>query len=840
MTRLLVVDLVLKSSTQERGSTSQAKYNHCYPKMKKKHHHHHHSKEKIPTERETTTMEQTIASESSSSSKKRIIEKSSPPHKRKKKHKKTKHKSSTIELHPPRSPIMSLAPEISTDEDELEEHFETSNHSNNKPQHLRESKRTKNNKTTKKKKKNNDGNIKRLHVKKNQNDGKTQLQLQLEPPNEEENEGGEGGRRGDGGSDIETVTPGAFADGGGGDCGEAQFSIAIHDDDPIVDSTTTATTIEQEGQLPLAAEVAVDVEAALDEVKRLANELKHERQQQQEQHLLQLRGPTPVAAVVIKDEDNNRNNSNAKQRKMHTLIFLICLVALFLTVGLGVGLAKAKKTENKKENDTPSYPIIDPEATTAATTMPPTNPPTIIGSEDGGAPPNPTVSPTTTTDIPNPTVSPTPIVPRLRYCGSNDDETSSSSYCWEQIGISLESQTPQDGFGQFISLATVVGGGGGGSQQQGITTRIAVSAPYVSGSNGPNGGLISVYDIGIGNYEEEWKKVGNEIVGNSFESVRGILSGNGERLVVIIPSTYDLVGSVIVYELLGDGWIRIGDSISAEDGDIWGDFGENVAVDFTGDTVAIGSPFSFENPTSFGVGGSVKVYRWDSDAGTWNVMGNQILGDSSQDERFGFNVALSANGTILATSTYFYGDTVGNVKIFEYRDDSWIQTGRVDGDGTSGVFFSEYFSFTPDGAHFAADASSGQDGNMPRTLVYQVGQGDDNTWHQVGSSLKASIADDYTYGVALAGDGRRVATIRELVSGSTTAYVYVFDLSDDGDWVQVGGTILVENFEYGGFTSMKMSLDGNRVAVGGTRSDGSGFVQVFNFVELAKQPLTLR
>ena len=110
-------------------------------------------------------------------------------------------------------------------------------------------------------------------------------------------------------------------------------------------------------------------------------------------------------------------------------------------------------------------------------------------------------------------------------------------------------------------------------------------------------------------------------------------------------------------------------------------FGQSVAVNFNGNVIAVGSPET-DNI------GSVKAYLYDSANGTWNQIGQTIIGEATGDF-FGHSVSLNTAGNILAVSAQNNdggGSNSGHVRVYYYdtNTNAWIQIGLdIDGEAYS-------------------------------------------------------------------------------------------------------------------------------------------------------------
>ena len=85
-----------------------------------------------------------------------------------------------------------------------------------------------------------------------------------------------------------------------------------------------------------------------------------------------------------------------------------------------------------------------------------------------------------------------------------------------------------------------------------------------------------------------------------------------------------------------------------------------------GRIIAIGD--SYHNKKT----GRVKVF--EDVSGNWTRLGENIYGEFGGDE-FGNSLSLSADGAILAAGAYYYKNSTGSVRIFQYNGGNWTQIG---------------------------------------------------------------------------------------------------------------------------------------------------------------------
>ena len=106
-------------------------------------------------------------------------------------------------------------------------------------------------------------------------------------------------------------------------------------------------------------------------------------------------------------------------------------------------------------------------------------------------------------------------------------------------------------------------------------------------------------------------------------------------------------------------------------------------------------------------------------------------------------------------------------------------------------------------------------------------------WTQVGNDIDGEASSDQSgISVSLSSNGDRIAIGAKGNNGTGffSGHVRVYELME-GNWVQLGQDINGEN-EFDQFgSSVSLSGDGNRVAIGGPFSDDGGYVQLYELTE---------
>ncbi|KAK7247988.1 hypothetical protein SO694_00086027 [Aureococcus anophagefferens] len=204
-------------------------------------------------------------------------------------------------------------------------------------------------------------------------------------------------------------------------------------------------------------------------------------------------------------------------------------------------------------------------------------------------------------------------------------------------------------------------------------------------------------------------------------------------------------------------WIQRGDDIDGEAADDYS--GRSVSLSADGATLAVGAS---GNDGAGSYAGHARVFAWDPVDETWKQRGDDIDGEAA-DDRSGYSVSLSADGTTLAVGAR-YNDGAGSggprarVRVGPRRRDVGSarrrhrRRGRVRRVGLLGV--------AERGRHGA-----GRRGAQERRRRLQRGRARvfawdsvDETWKQRGDDIDGEAAGDESgYSVSLSADGTTLA-----------------------------------------------------------------------------------
>ena len=403
-----------------------------------------------------------------------------------------------------------------------------------------------------------------------------------------------------------------------------------------------------------------------------------------------------------------------------------------------------------------------------------------------------------------------------------------SAGVWSQVGGDIDGEAAGDYSGRSVALSS-------------DGTRLAVGA-YENDGTGSYAGHVRVFDLGGG----VWTQVGGDIDGEAAGNRSGqsvALSSDGTRLAVGAyqnSGTGTSAGHVRVFDLVGGAWTQVGADI---DGEASSDFsGWSIALSSDGTRLAVGA---YLNDGTGSNSGHVRVFNWSGSA--WTQLGADIDGEAAGDSS-GYSVALSSDGSRLAVGATgndganFSASNSGHVRVFDWSGSAWTQVGAdIDGEA-AGDSSGWSVALSSDGTRLAVGGrlNDGNGSNAGHVRVFDLVGG---AWTQVGADIDGEASSDFSgWSVALSSDGTRLAVggYANDGGGTDSGHMRVFDLVG-GAWTQVGGDIDGEAAGDRFGSSVALSSDGSRLAVGGPFNDGTGsnagHVRVFDNPRYTKQTI---
>jgi hypothetical protein len=197
----------------------------------------------------------------------------------------------------------------------------------------------------------------------------------------------------------------------------------------------------------------------------------------------------------------------------------------------------------------------------------------------------------------------------------------------------------------------------------------------------------------------------------------------------------------------------------------------------------------------------------------WDIVDVPIPGLTGGDEA-GSSVALSGAGdTVAIGEPQSQVSKPGRVRVFTNTTGSWVQVGASLVGAVNGDFFGNAVALSDDGLTLAVGAPgfdiTGTSG-AGRVSVYRY---DGSSWSQRGDPI-VGTATTKTLGssLALSADGNRVAIGSQRGGTGDEGVVQVFDFSTS--WTLVGAAIPGGTASALSGTSVALSSDGSRLAIG--------------------------
>lgn len=298
------------------------------------------------------------------------------------------------------------------------------------------------------------------------------------------------------------------------------------------------------------------------------------------------------------------------------------------------------------------------------------------------------------------------------------------------------------------------------------------------------------------------------------------ISGDGNIIAIGAPfndGNGEHSGHVRVFENQGGAWIQIGEDI---DGEFEGDnTGRSVALSEDGSIVAIGADKNDENGTR---SGHVRIFK--NQDGIWEQVGEDIDGGDPYDF-CGESVTMSADGNIVAVGCP--GNINAYIRVFRNEGDTWVQIGEDIVSEEAYDFSGGSISMSASGEIIAIGADLNSE-ILPSAGQVRVYEYQGNSWVQAGGNINGKgESDKFGKAVVLASDASALAISAggNEINGSDAGYVQVYTYQG-GNWVQIGNDIVGEAPEDGNLASssnnIALTANGKILAIGARHNDGNG------------------
>lgn len=338
----------------------------------------------------------------------------------------------------------------------------------------------------------------------------------------------------------------------------------------------------------------------------------------------------------------------------------------------------------------------------------------------------------------------------------------SDSDNWEQIGMDIIGDAGGDNSGSAVSLSS-------------DGTIVAIGSPF-SNVTYTEAGQVRVFQL---NESDDWVQLGDDIYGFFVDNhLGGSLSLSADGTILAI-GTYNGDG-VIVFELIADEWVQLGETFEPEAFDDY--LGISLSLSDDGHTLALGGPLNNGDGPPGTFSGHVRVFKLN-DSDDWIQIGADI--DGVAGDLLGESVTISGDGTIVAAGGTGSDDNTGHVTIYQLDDsDNWVQLG----DDINGETLDDRSGFavtlSENGTILAISAPRNDNaGDLSgHVRVYQLNAMDEE-WEQIGMDIEGEAMTDLSgSAISISDNGTTLAIGADANDGAgpggNAGHVRVFDLSD--------------------------------------------------------------
>ena len=293
---------------------------------------------------------------------------------------------------------------------------------------------------------------------------------------------------------------------------------------------------------------------------------------------------------------------------------------------------------------------------------------------------------------------------------------------------------------------------------------------------------------------------------NTF-GARNSIDVSGDGSIIVVGANYEdgsgsNSGSAYIFEKSGSTWVQVqkilGNDTAAND-----HFGQAVGVSGNGSTIAIAAPYDDDGGSAQG-----SVYMFEKVGGTWTQVQKLLQSDSLLNTYFGESgVRLTDDGTTLLVGAYGHdepytgagGDT-GAAYIFDKAPNgTWSQTQKLYGSTTdTGDRFGVNVDISGDGTVVCCGATHYDLPVSNQGAAFIFVKSAAGAWSQTETQIiQASdglTSDHFGSGVSVSQNGDRIlvgAYFDDTIEGDSGS-MYIFDRTN-GVWTQTG-------HEYSGHT----------------------------------------
>jgi hypothetical protein len=343
----------------------------------------------------------------------------------------------------------------------------------------------------------------------------------------------------------------------------------------------------------------------------------------------------------------------------------------------------------------------------------------------------------------------------------------------------------------------------------------------LSNGNGIKSGHVRVFK----RLNNSWVQLGNDIEGEAaYDEFGGAVawSLDGQRLAIGSPlndgNGFDS-GHVRVFQFSGTSWVQLGVDIDGEAA--YDESGGSVSLSSRGNRLAIGARLN--DGTGFDAG-HARVYQWSGVR--WESLGGDIDGEAAYDES-GVSVSISSNGNRLvigADGNDGSGIDAGHARVYQWINAKWQKIGGDINGEKFGDYFGHSVALSSDGSRLAVGAPFNINSNGTNAGHVRVYYWSGGIWRQLGSDIDGEAAYDESGGsVSVSADGNLLAigAHRNDGSGLNAGHVRIYEWLGSA-WKQFGIDINGEAAEDASGFSVSLASYGNQLAIGAPLNDGNG------------------
>jgi hypothetical protein len=265
-------------------------------------------------------------------------------------------------------------------------------------------------------------------------------------------------------------------------------------------------------------------------------------------------------------------------------------------------------------------------------------------------------------------------------------------------------------------------------------TTALIGASENEDPNGRRAGSAYVFTSSDGEWSQQQKLAAND--GNEDDLFGGSVALSADGTTALIGAFRDNnsngedAGSVYVFARSNGEWSQQ-QKLAAADGDDKDRFGYSVALSADGTTALIGATVD-EDPNGRRAG---SVYVFARSNGEWSQQQKLAASDGDRSDEFGSSVALSADGTTAVIGAFLdedpNGNQAGSAYIFARSSGGWSQQQKLAAnDGDSDDEFGESIALSDDGATALIGASDDEDPNGRRAGSVYVFARSNGEWSQ--------------------------------------------------------------------------------------------------------------